>query len=251
MRHRNIIKLYGYCSTQESVYMVYEYIECGSLRKVLYDDKEAVELNWATRVKIVQGVAQALAYLHCDCRALIVHRDVTSSNILLDSDFEPRLSDFGTAKLLASDSSNWTTTAGTFGYIAPELALSMQVTDKCDVYSFGVVALEVMMGRHPGELISAVSAKSGLPKDSDKDVMDVIDQRLSPPTGKIAQGVVFVIATALACVQTNPNSRPNMRLIAQELSALTQACMPGPLGKMKISKVAEFWRVTDEVIEIV
>ncbi|KAH6820640.1 hypothetical protein C2S53_019158 [Perilla frutescens var. hirtella] len=251
VRHRNIIKLYGYCSTQESIYLVYEYVERGSLRKVLYEDKEAVELNWATRVKIVQGVAHALAYLHCDCPVPIVHRDVSSSNILLDLDFEPRLSDFGTAKLLASDSSNWSTAAGTYGYMAPELAITMKVTEKSDVYSFGVVALEVMMGRHPGDLISALSAKSALHNDSDMLLMDIVDHRLPPPTGQVAPEVVFAVAIALACVQTDPKSRPNMRLIAQELSALTQSCLPGLLEKIKISNVADFWRVTDEVIEII
>ncbi|KAH6815115.1 hypothetical protein C2S51_019935 [Perilla frutescens var. frutescens] len=231
VRHRNIIKLYGYCSTQESVHLVYEYVERGSLRKVLYDDKEAAELDWATRVKIVQGVAHALAYLHCDCPMLIVHRDVSTSNILLDSDFEPRLSDFGTAKLLPSDASNWTTAAGTYGYMAPELALTMKVTEKSDVYSFGVVVLEVMMGRHPGDLISALA------NDSDTVLMGEIDQRLSPPTGQIAKEVVLAVTIALACVQTNPISRPNMSRIAQELSARTHADLPGPLETINISKL--------------
>lgn len=119
VRHRNIIKLYGYCFKQFSLYLVYEYVDRGSLRKNLYDNEEAIKLNWATRVKIVKGVAHALAYLHHDCSPPIVHRDVSTNNILLDSEFEPRLSDFGTAKMLISDSSNWTTAAGSYGYMAP------------------------------------------------------------------------------------------------------------------------------------
>ncbi|PIN03851.1 Ras suppressor protein (contains leucine-rich repeats) [Handroanthus impetiginosus] len=159
---------------KRSMYLVYEYVERGSLRKLLYDDEEAFELNWATRVRIVKGVAHALAYLHHDCSPPIVHRDVSINNILLESEFEPRLSDFGTAKLLTSDLSNWTTVAGSHGFMAPvsafgyaELALTMKVTEKSDVYSFGVVALEVMMGRHPGELISSLSAKAAFQNDPD------------------------------------------------------------------------------------
>ncbi|CAA3030419.1 Probable LRR receptor-like serine/threonine-protein kinase At4g08850 [Olea europaea subsp. europaea] len=226
IRHRNIIKLHGFCSWRGFMYLVYEYIEKGSLGKVLHDDMEAFELGWAMRLKIVQGVAHALAYLHHDCSPPIVHRDVSVNNILLESDFEPRLSDFGTAKLLILDSSNWTTVAGSYGYMAPELALTMKVTEKCDVYSFGVVALEIMMGRHPGEFISSLSSSTttaALQGNPDLFLKDQLDQRLSPPTGQIADRVVFLVTIALACTQASPESRPNMRFVAQELSVKTQA----------------------------
>ena len=119
VRHRNIIKLHGFHSRNGFMYLVYNYIERGSLGKVLYGEEGKVELGWATRVTIVRGVAHALAYLHHDCSPPIVHRDVTLNNILLESDFEPRLSDFGTARLLDPNSSNWTAVAGSYGYIAP------------------------------------------------------------------------------------------------------------------------------------
>ncbi|KAL8494475.1 hypothetical protein ACS0TY_025325 [Phlomoides rotata] len=240
VRHRNIIKLFGYCSKQGSMYLVYEYVDKGSLGRVMHDDSEAMELNWGTRVKIVQGVAHALAYLHHDCTPPIVHRDVTVNNILVESGFEPKLSDFGTAKLLASDSSNWTTAAGSYGYMAPELALTMKVTEKSDVYSFGVVALEVMMGRHPGEFISSLSEKAALQSDLDMFLKDLIDQRLSPPTDQIAEEVVFVVTIALSCIRSRPETRPDMRSVAQELSARTQAYLPEPLGSIRISKLSNF-----------
>ncbi|PIN00354.1 Serine/threonine protein kinase, partial [Handroanthus impetiginosus] len=240
VRHGNIIKLYGYCFKRGSMYFVYDYVERGSLGKLLYDDEEAFELNWATRVRIVKGVAHALAYLHHDCSPPIVHRDVSINNILLESEFEPRLSDFGTAKLLTSDSSNWTTVAGSYGYMAPELALTMKVTEKSDVYSFGVVALEVMMGRHPGELISSLSVKAALQNDPDMFLKDLLDQRLPLPTGQIAEEVVFVVTIALSCMQATPELRPHMRYVAQELSAHTQPYLPEPLGSIKISKLTNF-----------
>ncbi|RVW53590.1 putative leucine-rich repeat receptor-like protein kinase [Vitis vinifera] len=218
VKHRNIIKLFGFCSRKGSMYLVYKYIERGSLGKVLYGEAGEMELSWATRVKIVQGVAHAIAYLHHDCSPPIVHRDVTLNNILLDSEFEPRLSDFGTARLLYPDSSNWTAAAGSFGYMAPELAFTMCITDKCDVYSFGVVALEVMMGRHPEELLVSLPS-SALSDDPGLLLKDVLDQRLPMPTGQLAEEVVFVVKVALACTHAAPESRPTMRFVAKELSA--------------------------------
>ncbi|XP_034690256.1 MDIS1-interacting receptor like kinase 2-like isoform X3 [Vitis riparia] len=218
VQHRNIIKLFGFCSRKGIMYLVYKYIERGSLGKVLYGEEGKMELSWATRVKIVQGVAHAIAYLHHDCSPPIVHRDVTLNNILLDSEFEPRLSDFGTARLLYPDSSNWTAAAGSYGYMAPELAFTMCITDKCDVYSFGVVALEVMMGRHPGELLVSLPS-SALSDDPGLLLKDVLDQRLPMPTGQLAEEVVFVVNVAIACTHAAPESRPTMRFVAKELSA--------------------------------
>nr|AMM42960.1 LRR-RLK [Vernicia montana] len=241
VRHRNIIKLYGYCSRRGCLHLVYEYVERGSLGKVLYGVEGEIDLGWATRVKIVQGVAHAIAYLHHDCSPPIVHRDISMNNILLESDFEPRLSDFGTARLLNADSSNWTAVAGSYGYMAPELALTMRVTDKCDVYSFGVVALEVMMGRHPGELLSSISSpKPSMSNDPDLFLKDVLDQRLPSPTGQLAEEVVFVVQVAIACTRTTPEERPAMRFMAQELAARTRAYLPEPLDEITLSRLTGF-----------
>ncbi|KAL9429252.1 hypothetical protein AB3S75_031127 [Citrus x aurantiifolia] len=108
-------------------------MERGSLFCVLRNDDEAIELNWTRRANIVKSVAYALSYLHHDCTPSIVHRDISSNNILLNSNLEVFVADFGTARLLHVDSSNRTLRAGTYGYIAPELAYTMVVTEKCDV----------------------------------------------------------------------------------------------------------------------
>lgn len=121
-----------------------------------------------------------------------------------------------------------------------ELALTMKVTEKSDVYSFGVVALEVMMGRHPGEFISSLSEKAALQTDVDMFLKDLIDQRLSPPTDQIAEEVVFVVTIALSCIRARPESRPDMCFVAQELSARTQAYLPEPLGSIRISKLTNY-----------
>ncbi|XP_058082073.1 MDIS1-interacting receptor like kinase 2-like [Magnolia sinica] len=213
IRHRNIVKLYGFCSHARFSFLVYEYMERGSLASILSNDEGATQLDWTLRVKVIIGVAHALSYMHHDCTLPIVHRDLSSNNVLLNSELEASVSDFGTARLLIPDSSNWSTLAGTCGYIAPELAYTMRVTEKCDVYSFGVVALEVMMGSHPGELISSLSSSR-----QDTLIKDMLDQRLSDPMTDVAQQVLFVVYMALACIRPDPDSRPTMRHVAQELS---------------------------------
>ena len=119
VRHRNIVKLYGFCLHKKCMFLIYEYMERGSLFCVLRDDDEAIELNWTKRVSIVKSVAHALSYLHHDCTLSVVHRDISSNNILLDLNLEASVADFGTARLLHVDSSNRTLRAGTYGYIAP------------------------------------------------------------------------------------------------------------------------------------
>ncbi|CAL8178253.1 unnamed protein product [Prunus armeniaca] len=221
LRHRNIIRLYGFCSRRGCVFLLYEYLERGSLGKALYGIEGVTELGWATRLKIVQGLAYALSYLHHDCSPPIVHRDVTVNNVLLDSDFEPRLSDFGTARLISVNSSNCTHIVGSFGYMAPELAFTMRVTNKCDVYSFGVVALEVMMGRHPGDMLESqlLESSKSMKDNAEFLLKDLLDQKLEPPSDELAKAVVLVMSLALACICTRPGSRPTMLYVAQKLSA--------------------------------
>jgi hypothetical protein len=132
VRHRNIVKLHGFCTSGDYMYLVYEYLERGSLAKTLYGEDGKKKLDWDVRMKVIQGVAHALAYLHHDCNPPIVHRDITLNNILLESDFEPRLCDFGTAKLLGSASTNWTSVAGSYGYMAPGIFLVYTI-----LYVFG------------------------------------------------------------------------------------------------------------------
>jgi len=119
IRHKNIVKLHGFCLHNQCMFLVYQYIERGSLFYILNNDVEAEELNWSKRVNVIKGVAHVLSYMHHDCVPPIVHRDVTSSNVLLNSQLEAYVSDFGTARLLDPESSNKTLVVGTYGYIAP------------------------------------------------------------------------------------------------------------------------------------
>nr|KAJ0215929.1 hypothetical protein LSAT_V11C300125300 [Lactuca sativa] len=209
IRHLNIVKLYGYCSHSRHSFLIYEYLEKGSLGSILRIDDLAKELDWLKRVNIVKAVANGLAYMHHDCSPPIIHRDISIANILLDSDYEAHISDFGTSKLLKVDSSNWTTIEGTHGYIAPELAYTMVVTEKCDVYSFGIVALEVIMGKHPGELPTLSVDYLVL--------ANVGDSRIPLPSPQIEKKVNMVLNLSRACLNSNPKERPTMHQVSNLL----------------------------------
>ncbi|KAH9768655.1 MDIS1-interacting receptor like kinase 2 [Citrus sinensis] len=231
IRHRNIVKLYGFCLHEKCMFLIYEYMEMGSLFCVLRTDEEAVGLDWAKRVNIVKGMAHALSYLHHDCTPPIVHRDISSNNILLNLELEAFVADFGVARLLNFDSSNRTLLAGTYGYIAPELAYTMIVTEKSDVYSFGVVALEVLMGKHPGELLSSLSSSL----DKNIKLIDLLDPRLSPPVDqKIWQDIILVSTVAFSCLRSQPKSRPTMQLVSNEFIARNKTPMQKPFQEISI-----------------
>ncbi|KAJ0768861.1 putative protein kinase RLK-Pelle-LRR-XI-1 family [Helianthus annuus] len=215
LRHKNIVRLYGFCLHNKCNFLVYEYMEKGSLFCALSDSELAVQVDWIKRVNIIKDVAHALAYMHHDCSPPIVHRDISTNNILLNSEMEGFIADFGVARLLDPDSSNQTAIVGTLGYIAPELAYNMIVTEKCDVYSFGVVALETIGGKHPGNLLSSLNSSThhGITLEN------MLDKRLSyPATRSIEKEIMRIYNVALACILTDPKCRPTMRKVSQELS---------------------------------
>ncbi|KAL6643116.1 hypothetical protein ACP70R_021297 [Stipagrostis hirtigluma subsp. patula] len=241
VRHRNIVKLHGFCATGGCMYLAYELVGRGSLGKVLYGGGggSCERFDWPARVRAVAGLAHALAYLHHDCSPPMIHRDVSVNNVLLGPDFEPRLSDFGTARFLAPGRSGCTSVAGSYGYMAPELAY-LRVTTKCDVYSFGVVALEILMGRHPGGLISALHSRRGAAAGGETELIkDTVDQRLDPPAGQAAGQVVFAFVAALSCVREDPDARPTMRHVAQELSARRRSVLDRPFAAIRIGDLTK------------
>ncbi|KAJ9560450.1 hypothetical protein OSB04_005610 [Centaurea solstitialis] len=211
IRHQNIVKLYGFCAHLRHSFLVYEFLVRGSLKNVLNDMEQAVAFDWSKRVRVVKGIANALSYMHHDCLQPIIHRDLSSNNVLLDSDWVAHVSDFGTARLLKPDSSDWTSFAGTLGYVAPELAYTMKVNEKCDVYSFGVLTLEVLMGKHPGDFISSLSYIN-------TSLTEVLDQRLQPPVKSVVEQVKLLLEVAYSCLNESPHSRPSMWDVASRLS---------------------------------
>ncbi|XP_026445451.1 probable leucine-rich repeat receptor-like protein kinase At1g35710 [Papaver somniferum] len=220
IRHKNIVKLFGFCSSIERQisFLIYEFVERGSLKKILCDAEQAVEFDWIKRLRFIKGTADALAYMHHDCIPAIVHRDISSNNVLLDFEYEARVSDFGTARILKPDSSNWTSVAGTYGYVAPELAYTMKVTEKCDVYSFGVLLLEVLHGRHPSEIITLLSLEllqtssstsNGLVKNTM--LKDILDECLEAPTDAVKKEIMHFVKVGLSCLRGDPHTRQTMQ----------------------------------------
>ncbi|KAK9205597.1 hypothetical protein WN943_015865 [Citrus x changshan-huyou] len=214
IRHRNIVKLYGFCSHARHSFLVYEFLERGSLAAILSNDAAAQELGWSQRMNVIKGVADALSYLHHDCFPPIVHRDISSKNLLLDLEYEAHVADFGIAKFLKPDSSNWTEFAGTYGYIAPELAYTMKITEKCDVYSFGVLVLEVIKGKHPRDFLSSTSSPS---LNTDIALNEMLDPRLPVPSCSVQEKLISIMEVAFSCLNESPESRPTMKIVSQQL----------------------------------
>ncbi|EEF52196.1 receptor protein-tyrosine kinase CEPR1 [Ricinus communis] len=222
IRHKNIIKLYCILSSPRSSLLVYEYMPNGNLWEALHTDNDRINLNWSTRYNIALGVAQGLAYLHHNLSQPIIHRDIKSTNILLDDEYQPKVADFGLAKLLQCGGKDSTTTAvaGTFGYLAPEYAYTSRATTKCDVYSFGVVLLELVTGKKPVEeefgegknIIDWVARKVG----TDEGIMEALDHKLS---GCCKNEMVQVLQIAHQCTLENTALRPTMKDVVQLLTS--------------------------------
>lgn len=220
IRHRNIVRLIAFCSNKETNLLVYEYMRNGSLGEALHGKKGAF-LGWNMRYKIAIDSAKGLCYLHHDCSPLIVHRDVKSNNILLNSNFEAHVADFGLAKFLMDGGASeyMSSIAGSYGYIAPEYAYTLRVDEKSDVYSFGVVVLELLTGRRPvgdfGEGVDLVQWCKKATNGRKEEVMNIIDARLTVVPKEEAMHMLFI---AMLCLEENSVERPTMREVVQMLS---------------------------------
>ncbi|XP_077243143.1 uncharacterized protein LOC143883711 [Tasmannia lanceolata] len=217
IKHRNLVSLHGYSlSSPLGNLLFYEYMENGSLWDLLHGPSKKVKLDWDTRLRIAIGAAQGLSYLHHDCNPRIIHRDVKSSNILLDADFEPHLSDFGIAKCISSAKTHASTyVMGTIGYIDPEYARTSRLNEKSDVYSFGIVLLELLTGK------KAVDNESNLhqlilSKADDNTVMEAVDSEVSVTCTDLNL-VRKTFQLALLCTKRHPSDRPNMHEVARVL----------------------------------
>ncbi|KAE9614856.1 hypothetical protein Lal_00036038 [Lupinus albus] len=225
IRHRYIVKLLAFCSNRETNLLVYEYMPNGSLGEALHG-KKGEFLKWDTRLKIATEAAKGLCYLHHDCSPLIIHRDVKSNNILLNSDFEAHVADFGLAKFLQDTGTSqcMSSIAGSYGYIAPEYAYTLKIDEKSDVYSFGVVLLELLTGlRAVGDFgeegVDIVQWTKIQTKWCKERVVKILDGRLHHIPFDEAMQLFFV---AMLCVQEQSVERPTMREVVQMLAQAKQ-----------------------------
>ncbi|XP_015571303.2 probable LRR receptor-like serine/threonine-protein kinase At1g56130 isoform X1 [Ricinus communis] len=223
VQHRNLVKLHGCCIEGYNRLLVYEYLENKSLDQALFGETN-LNLDWQTRYDICLGVARGLAYLHEESRLRIVHRDVKASNILLDSDLIPKISDFGLAKLYDDKKTHISTrVAGTIGYLAPEYAMRGHLTEKADVFAFGVVVLELISGR-PNSDSSLEEEKIYLLEwawylHENNRELELVDVKLSDFS---EEEVIRLTRVALLCTQTSPNLRPSMSRVVAMVSGDTE-----------------------------
>ncbi|KAK7389373.1 hypothetical protein VNO78_24339 [Psophocarpus tetragonolobus] len=225
LQNPHLVKLYGCCVEGDQLLLVYEYMENNSLACALFGPEEhQIKLNWPTRCKICIGIAKGLAYLHEESRLKIVHRDIKGPNVLLDKNLNPKISDFGLAKLDEEDNTHISTRiAGTYGYMPPEYAMHGYLIDKADVYSFEIVALEIINGRNntihrPKEESFSIVEWARLLKDKG-DLMELVDRRLGLDFNK--EEALVMIKVALLCTSVTATLRPTMSSVVSMLEGKT------------------------------
>ncbi|CAL5072311.1 unnamed protein product [Urochloa decumbens] len=215
LQHKNLVGLHGFCSHQNDTLLVYEYIKNGSLDSILFDDSKGNILNWEQQYNIIHGIAKGILYLHEDSSMRIIHRDLKANNILLDDNMEPKIADFGLARLLGEGHTHTQTAkvVGTFGYMAPEYAWGGSVSPKIDIFSFGVLVLEIVTRRNncSSDDHSTVNLLS--------DVWDhwkngTMSQMLHPSLDEVARSQALrCIHIGLLCLQPEPDDRPDMSAV--------------------------------------
>ncbi|KAL3830210.1 hypothetical protein ACJIZ3_019012 [Penstemon smallii] len=220
LRHKNLVNLQGWCKSKNDLLLIYDFVPNGSLASLLYNSEIEVFLNWEQRFNIVKGVASGLLYLHEEWEQVVIHRDVKSSNVLIDRDMNARLGDFGLARLYDHGKNSHTTSVvGTIGYIAPELTRIGKASTSSDVFAYGILLLEVACGRAP---IDYKAEKNVVLVDWVVECMkmgsifDVVDVRLK--SSYEVEEMELVLGLGLICSHPNPEVRPTMRDVMKYLN---------------------------------
>ncbi|CAL0322678.1 unnamed protein product [Lupinus luteus] len=229
LQHRNLVRLRGYCIKGEEKILLYEYMPNRSLDSFIFDREQGLLLDWQMRFDIIRGIARGMLYLHQDSRLRVIHRDLKTSNILLDKKMQPKISDFGLAKIFGGKETegNSERLVGTYGYMAPESATKGSFSAKSDVFSFGVVLLEIIsgkknMGFYESEQISSLMGYAWR-LWTEKRLLDLMDLSLCESCNM--NQFTRSVHIGLLCVQDDPNDRPSMSNVVTMLGIET---LPDP-----------------------
>ncbi|XP_078150774.1 cysteine-rich receptor-like protein kinase 6 [Carex rostrata] len=223
LKHKNLVHLVGCCIQKKENILCYEFLPNGSLDKILFakDAPKRLELGWKIRYKIIEGIGRGLHYLHEESQLKIIHRDLKASNILLDKDMIPKISDFGLARFFSEDQTHIDTSiiAGTFGYMAPEYVMHGNFSAKSDVYSFGVLLLEIVTGQRNSSFAISGRASNLVSYAWNHWKNNTIDELKDPMIEDLYfEDVTKCVHIALLCVQEEPSVRPHMEAVNRMLA---------------------------------